>query len=358
MYQLMFVDVFYALVCLLLVKMVTAAVESFTCALDENSLRQNLERLGQLYDLQKIQNICFEKDDVIGYYDNTTELDYKVLQLCSGTGLHSKLLFAKPVLSVASTSAQAALVLKEIGHVRAKNVLEIGCGQGFCTAFLATLCPHVVFHGIDIVQKHIEIATKNKELGRLTNTKFSLCDATRFDNLASVSLDLIFSVEALCHLDTSKKRHDFLSHAYNRLCEHGRIVIIDGFRSFKFEQSSVDQQTAMRLAETGFRIRNMPAKKEWIDLARDLNFELIEDRDLTQEVMPFWEKGWRMACFVLQFSFVLKYLKRFNFNIEETTGNFLSIATTAHAFRDRGTAEYGIIILQKKKSIFPVPKID
>ena len=222
----------------------TAAVESFTCALDEKSLRQNLERLGQLYDLQKIQNICFGKNDVIMYYDKTTELDYNVLKLCSGTGLHSKLLFAKPICSVASTSAQAALVLKEIGHVRAKNVLEIGCGQGVCTTFLATLCPRVVFHGIDIVPKHIENATKNKELGRFTNTRFSQRDAARFDNLASVSLDLIFSVEALCHLGTSKKRHDFLSHAYNRLCKHGRIVIIDGFRLFKFEQSSVDQQTA------------------------------------------------------------------------------------------------------------------
>jgi len=354
MYPFILVDVFYALVFLLLLKLVTSAVESFTCALDDSSLRQNLERLGQLYDLQKIQNICFEKDDVIRYYDKTTELDYKVLQLCSGIGLHSKLLFAKPICSVASTSAQAALVLKEIGHVRAKNVLEIGCGQGFCTSFLATLCPHVVFHGIDIVPKHIDIATKHKELGKFTNTRFSLCDATRFENLASVSLDLIFSVEALCHLDTSTKRHDFLSHAYNRLCEHGRIVIIDGFRSFKFEQSSMNQQTAMRLAETGFRIRKMPTKDEWINLARDLNFELIEDRDLTQEVLPFWTMGWRMACFVLKFSFVLKYMKIFRINMQETVGNFISVATTAHALRDRGSAEYGMIILQKKKAIFSV----
>jgi len=60
--------------------------------------------------------------------------------------------------------------------------------------------------------------------------------------------------------------------------------------------------------------------------------------------------GWRMACFVLQFSFILNHIKRFNINIEETTGNFLSVATTAHAFRDRGTAEYSKIILQEKNA--------
>jgi len=154
------IDVFYALAFLILTKVVIAALESCTCALDEDSLRQNLERLGQFYDLEEIQNTCFEKDDVIRYYDKTTEFDYKILQLCSGIGLHSKLLYPMPICSIASTSAQAALVLKEIGHVRAKNVLEIGCGQGFCTIFWAALCPHVFFHGIDIVPRHIEITKK------------------------------------------------------------------------------------------------------------------------------------------------------------------------------------------------------
>jgi SAM-dependent methyltransferase len=268
--------------------------------------------------------------------------------MCSGIGLHSKLLFPKPIFSVASTSAQAVLVLKEIGHTHAKKVLEIGCGQGFCTIFLATLCPNVFFHGIDIVPRHIDIATRYKESGAFTNTEFSLCDATRFDNLPPNRFDLIFSVEALCHLDTSHKRHDFLTHAYNRLGRRGRIVIIDGFRSLNFDKSSANQQTAMCLAEAGFRIRKMPTKNEWIDLARDLNFELIEDRDLTREVLPFWRLGWRMARFILKFSYFLKYMKRFNMGMEQTTGNFISIVTTAHAFRDRGTAEYGMIILQKK----------
>jgi len=74
------VDMFYVLAFLSLTKVVTAAMESFTCALDEDSLRQNLERLAQLYDLQEIQNTCFEKDDVIRYYDKTTELYCKILQ--------------------------------------------------------------------------------------------------------------------------------------------------------------------------------------------------------------------------------------------------------------------------------------
>jgi len=268
--------------------------------------------------------------------------------MCNGIGLHSKFLFPKPICSVVSILAQAALVLKEIRHVRAKNVLEIGCGQGFCTIFLATLCPHVFFHGNDIVPKHIEIATKNKELAKFKNTGFSLCDATTFDNLQPDDLDLISSVEALCHLDTSKKRHDFLTNSYNRLCGHGRIVIIDGFRSFNFDQSSANQQNAMRLVESGFRFRPMQKKRKWIDLARDLNSELVEDRTLTQEVLFFLKIGWRRASFVLRFDFILMHLKHFNINIEQISGNFLSVATTAHAFKERGTAEYGMIVLQKK----------
>jgi len=69
---------------------------------------------------------------------------------------------------------------------------------------------------------------------------------------------------------------------------------------------------------------------------------------LTQEVLPFWKMGWRLASFVLKFSFILKYMELIDINIQQTSGNFLSVATIAHAFRERGTAKYGMIILQKK----------
>jgi hypothetical protein len=111
----------------------------------------------------------------------------------------------------------------------------------------------------------------------------------------------------------------------------------------------------MQIAENGFRIREMPSKQTWIDLATDLNFILVQDRDLTAEVLPFWRQGWKLAHFVLQFSFLLRWIDWKHPKLRETAANFLSIATVAHAMRHRGAAEYGVLILQKN-TYHPSPK--
>jgi ubiquinone/menaquinone biosynthesis C-methylase UbiE len=308
---------------------------------------QDLEQIQQIYDLSQTLHVPFERQDVVTYYDQTSERDYKALQTWQGPGMHSKLTFAAPLGVCASTAAQPAIILKEIGRARAQNVLEVGCGQGFCTLFLAKLCPEIAFHAIDIVPRHIEIAKLNLQHSESNNADFSLCDATDLDSLHDNTFDLIFSVEALCHLDTPKQRRDFLTQAYSRLSKQGRIVIIDGFRSPNYENSSTEQQLAMQLAEAGFRIRQMCSKKQWIQLATDLNFTLLEDRDLTAEVLPFWRQGWRIAHFVLKFASVLRWIDWTQPKLRESAASFLSIATTAHALRKRGTAEYGMLILQK-----------
>jgi hypothetical protein len=63
--------------------------------------------------------------------------------------------------------------------------------------------------------------------------------------------------------------------------------------------------------------------------------------DMTLDVVQFWQKGWRVAHFMLSYAFFIEKLGK------QSAFNFLPIATAAHAFRDRGAAEYGMIVLQK-----------
>jgi hypothetical protein len=78
-------------------------------------------------------------------------------------------------------------------------------------------------------------------------------------------------------------------------------VIIDGFRSSNFDQASPDQQLAMRLAESGFRVQKMPSKADWVREAAEVGMKLTKELEMTNEVLPFWTLGWRVSRAVLRF---------------------------------------------------------
>ena len=300
----------------------------------------------------------FTSEDTDAYYTRTTDLDYRALELCVGPGMHSKLRAPFPILSFGGHTRQAALVLMEVvaategggkealdlneppTHTTPSNVLEVGFGRGYCTMFLASLMPHIRFHAVDRVQRHVQLAHQASEKGGYSNVELFLGDGAEF--LAAVSdttYDIVFGVESLCHLDTPCKLKTFLVSVARRLAyPGGRLVIVDGFRSADFTSTSENKRTAMRLAECGFRIRRMPSKAEWVQEAKEVGLHLIRNVDLTAEALPFWTMGWRLARTILRLIPCVRFFG--------VTDNLLSVATTAHALC--GAAEYGLLVFQRR----------
>jgi len=302
----------------------------------------------------------FTSDDADAYYTRTTDVDYRALELCVGPGMHSKLRAPFPILSFGGHTRQAALVLMEIVavteregkqaleleeiseplHTTAAKVLEVGFGRGYCTMFLACLMPHIHFHGVDRVQRHVQLGHHAREKGGYSNVELFLGDGTEFLSAVSdTAYDVIFGVESLCHLDTPSKLKSFLTNAARRLAyPGGRLVIVDGFRSANFASASENRRTAMRLAECGFRIRRMPSKEEWVQEAKEVGLHLIRNIDLTAEALPFWTTGWRLARTILR---LVPCVSLFG-----VTDNLISVTTTAHALCE--TAEYGALVFQRR----------
>jgi len=309
---------------------------------------QDLEQLGKLFDFAAIFSKPVGPSNVKDYYDATTKRDYLLLQFFRGPGLHSTLSLPALILRNMGTSVQPLMVLDKIHKAQCKSVLEVGCGQGYCTQMLAVLCPDVVFKGINVLDRHIEIAKQCSSFKCYENTEFAMCDACTLNAFEGHTFDLIFAVEALCHLDSRQKRNDFMTCAAKRLNNGGQLVIIDGFRSPNFEQASSEQQMAMRIAERGFQINEMATKSAWKSHASEHNFNVVQDQDLTAEVLPFWQQGWRVARFILNFAHLFRVAGVCSPTAKKTSANLLSVATTAHAFRDQGAAEYGMLTLQMK----------
>ena len=212
-----------------------------------------------------------------------------------------------PIRAHCGLSLQPAYVLREVAGAHARNVLEVGCGRGFCTFYLANLMPDVNFWGVDLVPRHAEFASQEASKGGYENVHFSVGSASGLHELG-MTFDVIFSVEAMCHLDTDQKMEDFLCSAASSLTPKGKIVLVDGFRSRNFNRSTKNQQLAMVLAEKGFRIRRMPSKDLWTKLASEAGFSVVRDVDLTEQVLPFWRFGWRFARAALNFPRLIRFL--------------------------------------------------
>ena len=321
---------------------------------------QDLCLLRRAFDVDSLlaSKDCFTSDDADAYYTRTTDVDYRALELCVGPGMHTVLRAPFPIAGFGGHTRQAVLVLAEVAAVAEQvdqrlvelgdhekagtrsNVLEVGFGRGYCTMFLAGLMPHVRFHGVDRVQRHLQLGQLACVKGGYSNVELFVGDGADFLSAVTDTVyDVVFGVESLCHLDTTAKLKTFVSNASRRLTfPGGRLVIVDGFRSAGFASASEDHRTAMRLAECGFRIRRMPSKAEWVQEAKDAGLHLVRHTDLTSEALPFWTMGWRLARSILR---LVPFVRVFG-----VADNLISVTMTAQALR--GAAEYGVLVFQRR----------
>jgi len=183
----------------------------------------------------------FTSEDADAYYTRTTDVDYRALELCVGPGMHTELRAPFPILNFGGHTRQAVAVLMEVVAVTERderslveldaedvkdatdaNVLEIGFGRGYCTLFLAGIMPHIRFHGVDRVQRHVQLGQLGCVKGGYANVELFFGDGAEFLSAVSDTVyDVVFGVESLCHLDTTAKLKAFLSNVSRRLAFPG-----------------------------------------------------------------------------------------------------------------------------------------
>jgi len=119
------------------------------------------------------------------------------------------------------------VIRRQLGNLHFDSILEIGCGTGKNTSFLAQIGQSV--HAIDFSQGMIASA---REKVRVANVHFSMMDINQAWDLADNSFDLIVCCLVLEHIQDLQ--HVF-SEAARTLRLHGRFFIneLHPFRQYE-----------------------------------------------------------------------------------------------------------------------------
>lgn len=169
--------------------------------------------------------------------------------------------------------------IKRMGEVG--EVLELGCGKGLNTIFLAEKHPEIRFTGLDLLAEHIEKARARST--ELKNVRFMQGSFEPVPEELGPA-DLAFGVETLCYA----KDLDAVCQAIARsLKPGGRLVIYDCFHETDKGEVSAEMTQARRLLEVGWGISaGYRTPQRWRRALARAGLQLRRVQDETPYVLP------------------------------------------------------------------------
>ena len=178
----------------------------------------------------------------------------------------------------------------DISH--AENILDVGCGIGGSTLYLAEKF-QAIATGITLSPVQANRATQRAKDAGLAPTaeaspsaQFQVADALNMP-FADNSFDFIWSLESGEHMPTKEK---FLQECYRVLKPGGTFLFVTWcHRSIDQQPLTADEQKHL---DDIYRVYCLPyvvSLPEYEAMARSLSFQNIRTADWSADVAPFWD---------------------------------------------------------------------
>jgi SAM-dependent methyltransferase len=243
----------------------------------------------RLFDVSQIIDERLEKPQVVHYF--VANRGSQLLWSWDGFfhyGISCDCRFKKDDLT-----GQARLIEKYIDNIGATRVLELACGLGANSAFLARRNPNITFDAIDIVTKPL------RRYSTLPNLSFQFGDYDSLSQFPDNAFDLIFVIEALCH--TRNKLH-VLHEAKKKLRKCGILIVIDGYQGDRAQPLSSSEDLMWRLIEKSLSCDKIERVSDVEGYMRK-EFSVVERKDCSTYILP------SIARFERLVRFYFKHLK-------------------------------------------------
>ncbi|MBN1416871.1 MAG: class I SAM-dependent methyltransferase [Bacteroidales bacterium] len=112
--------------------------------------------------------------------------------------------------------------IAQLASLKDKRVLEIGCGNGVQSIYIASKFEPVETIGIDLNEENINLARRLEHKGN--RVIFHVDDAHKLENIADNSVDTIVCIESAFHYP---EKELFLTQIHRVLKDDGEFVIAD-----------------------------------------------------------------------------------------------------------------------------------
>lgn len=250
-----------------------------------DNLEVYLKQIDQLFDVPRIINERPEKSHIIRYYASN-KLTYRIFYNWEGF-YHSGISYDGG-RKRGDVREQARIIEGYIHDLEASRVLEIGCGLGPNSAFLARRNPDVVFDAVDLSNKPLRHFTK------IPNLHFSTGDYHDLGEFEDSAYDIVFAIETLCY---STYKVQVLREVKKKLRRYGKFIVFDVYQSNRAAPLSPSEDVMWQLitkivaAHKFERVGdvNKHMQEEYsIEVAKDLSPCILPSFDRQESLVRFY----------------------------------------------------------------------
>lgn len=236
-------------------------------------INYRLHLLENFIDLKDLEHYAASEIDQIRRYYKECDKYYKKLYHPAGfmhLGVSQDDLVRRPD----DEYRQLYFIQEQIHKQDAKKILELGCGHGINSIFLAQQNSNRDFIGLDL-----SLRKKPTGINNFTQLQGDYHD---MPGIEDNSIDVMFTIEALCY---STQKNKFLATCQKKLKSNGCLIIVDPYAgSSKFEEPLAEKILIM-VARSTMVLRFDPID-EIRKLFHDADFVIETELDWTTNVIP------------------------------------------------------------------------